>query len=110
MTTVASQLRSLYRSVLRELPHRPISNSSPLRRRIRTTFSTASSTTPEQIARRLDQGQQFVQYAKAQRLYVTLLERYNPGMGMDEDERVRLTMRRVGMEVPEEWKGGGGKE
>ena len=36
-------------------------------------------------------------------MYATLLERYNPGMSMDEEERVRLTARRVGMELPEEW-------
>jgi Complex1_LYR-like len=38
-------------------------------------------------------------------MYTTLLERYNPGMGADEGEgeRVRLTARRVGMEMPREW-------
>ena len=105
MSNNASQARSLYRLVLRELPHRPLSSPSPVHQRIRTTFSTTSSN-PEQLVRQLDQGHQFIQYAKAQRVYTTLLERYNPGMGMDEEERVRLTMRRVGMEVPEEWKGG----
>lgn len=48
-------------------------------------------------------------------MYATLLERYNPGMNMDEEERVRLTARRVGMELPEEFSygamdGGDGKE
>lgn len=39
-------------------------------------------------------------------MYATLLERYNPGMGMDmdEEERVRLSARRVGMEMPEQWR------
>ena len=37
-------------------------------------------------------------------MYATLLERYNPGMSMDEEERVKLTMKRVGMDAPEEWK------
>jgi ATP synthase assembly factor FMC1, mitochondrial len=36
-------------------------------------------------------------------MYATLLERYNPGMGMDEEERVRLTARRVGMDLPDEF-------
>lgn len=40
-------------------------------------------------------------------MYVTLLERYNPGANMDEEERVRLSARRVGMEMPEEWYGKG---
>lgn len=34
---------------------------------------------------------------------MTLLERYNPGMSMDEEERVKLTARRVGLDLPEEW-------
>jgi hypothetical protein len=31
-----------------------------------------------------------------------LVERYNPGMNMDEEERVRLSARRVGMNLPVE--------
>lgn len=41
-----------------------------------------------------------MQYAKAQRMYATLVARYNPGMDMDQEERVRLTARRVGMDLP----------
>jgi hypothetical protein len=36
-------------------------------------------------------------------MYATLLERYNPGMNMEEEERVKLTARRVGMELPVEF-------
>lgn len=56
----------------------------------------------------MEEGEQYVQYARAQRIYATLLERYNPGIGspMDEEERVRLTARRVGMDLPEEWRPG----
>jgi len=36
-------------------------------------------------------------------MYATLLEKYNPGMSMDEEEKVRLTARRVGMELPAEF-------
>jgi ATP synthase assembly factor FMC1 len=35
---------------------------------------------------------------------MTLLERYNPGMTMEDEERTRLTARRVGMEMPVEFK------
>jgi hypothetical protein len=41
------------------------------------------------------------QYARAQRTYSELLERYNPGMNMEEEERIRLTARRVGFDLPE---------
>lgn len=36
-------------------------------------------------------------------MYATLVERYNPGMNMNEEERIRLTARRVGMDLPEEF-------
>lgn len=100
MPTSSSHLRSLYRSILRELPHRPLSSPSPIQQRIRTTFSTAPTRDP---AIQVEECEQYLQYAKAQRMYATLLERYNPGMSMDEEERVRLTARRVGMELPDAW-------
>lgn len=95
MAASPSNLRSLYRSVLRELPHRPLSTPSPIQQRIRNTISSES--TPEQV----EEAEQYIQYVKAQRMYATLLERYNPGMSMDEEEKVRLTARRVGMDLPE---------
>jgi ATP synthase assembly factor FMC1 len=49
------------------------------------------------------QAEQFVQYVQAQRMYATLIERYNPGMGMSEEERVRLSARRVGVNLPTEF-------
>lgn len=103
MATSPSRLRSLYRSILRELPHRALSSPSPIQQRIRTTFSTRTLEDPTQ---RIEEGEQYLQYAKAQRMYATLLERYNPGMSMDEEERVRLTARRVGMDLPDEWGSG----
>jgi ATP synthase assembly factor FMC1 len=102
-----AHMRSIYRSILRELPARiKALPPSPLRTSIRTHFGQhAASSSPEwQLARR-QEAEQFVQYLKAQRVYGTLLERYNPGMSMNEEERVRLTARRVGMDMPEEWYG-----
>jgi ATP synthase assembly factor FMC1 len=93
----APKLRALYRSFIRELPSRPLHSRSPLQDRIRSTL--ISGATPVELA------EQFLHYVKAQRMYATLLERYNPGMTMDEEERVRLTARRVGMDLPEEYGG-----
>ncbi|KAK5653315.1 hypothetical protein OQA88_9006 [Cercophora sp. LCS_1] len=103
------KLRSIYRALLRELPPRPIlaSPRSPLHKTLHDNFHSQqrlASQQPLSVA----QAEQFVQYLKAQRTYATLLERYNPGMGMDEEERVRLTARRVGMDLPVEY--GGDKE
>lgn len=130
-----SHLRSLYRSFLRELPLLPTAASSPLHQRLRTTFSeplhhddnaTSSSSSSEQnvpsptrstLPEKVQEGEQYLSYLRAQRTYLTLLERYNPGVAMDagrsygadtgddgaqdEDrERVRATARRVGMTLP----------
>ncbi|KKZ62148.1 hypothetical protein EMCG_00463 [[Emmonsia] crescens] len=105
------QIRALYRSVLRELPHRPLSSPSPLVARIRTHLISQASSESNNSKRsqitqaQLNEAEQFTQYLRAQREYITLLERYNPGADMDEEERVRLTARRVGMELPVEAEG-----
>ncbi|PGH28526.1 hypothetical protein GX50_08736 [[Emmonsia] crescens] len=103
----SSQTRALYRSVLRELPHRPLSSPSPLVARIRTHLISqpSSESNNSQRQAQLNEAEQFAQYLRAQREYITLLERYNPGADMDEEERVRLTARRVGMELPVEAEG-----
>ncbi|KAK0673208.1 hypothetical protein QBC41DRAFT_215493 [Cercophora samala] len=94
-----SQLRTLYRSLLRELPPRPVLSSprADLHQRLRDNFTSSTSQNKSELA------EQYLSYLKAQRTYVTLIERYNPGMGMDEEERVRLTARRVGMDLPKEY-------
>ncbi|OAQ74026.1 Ras guanyl-nucleotide exchange factor RasGEF [Pochonia chlamydosporia 170] len=95
-TPPPARLRSIYRSILRELPPRPILSSprSHLHNRLRASFRDSSASSHAQ-------AEQLVAYLRSQRLYVTLIERYNPGMDMDEEERVRLTARRVGMDMPE---------
>lgn len=128
-STAISHTRSLYRRLLRELPPLPGPRHrhprSPIHQSIRSQFlarastgagkgpSSSSSATSEEaeaesesaalLARR-QEVEQYVAYLRAQRMYQTLLARYNPGMGMDEEERVRLSARRVGMEMPVEWK------
>ncbi len=103
-TVTRSKFCSLYRSLLRELPPRPILSSprSSLHLQLRERFHPAAAATmPVDAA--VAQAEQYLAYLRAQRTYTTLLERYNPGMGLDEEERVRLTARRVGMELPVEY-------
>ncbi|KOS23104.1 ATP synthase assembly factor FMC1 [Escovopsis weberi] len=112
MASTPESLRAIYRSLLRELPPRPILSSprSPLHVRIRSQFTIAPSTStsaaapaPPSPATRehaAQSAQQLVAYLRSQRMYVSLIERYNPGMDMDQDERIRLTARRVGMDLP----------
>ncbi|KAG9528647.1 hypothetical protein E4T50_00448 [Aureobasidium sp. EXF-12298] len=130
-TPTPTTLRSLYRSLLRELPPRTSRTPSPLAVHLRNTFASTPTTTPKSsitraslsdaqstsstmatssgldgigatktALQRVQEAEQLAQYLKAQRTYVTLVERYNPGMNMNEEERVRLTARRVGMDLP----------
>ncbi|KAI0903775.1 hypothetical protein F4824DRAFT_463761 [Ustulina deusta] len=96
-----ARLRSLYRSLLRELPPRPLSSAvsrSPLHQKLRQSFSNDAS---QENA--ISQAEQLIHYLRAQRQYATLLERYNPGMSMEEEDRIKLTARRVGMDLPKEY-------
>jgi hypothetical protein len=109
----AHTLRALYRSLLRELPPRPVLRSprAPLHQQLRDSFQSllAESESVGSSTSSAAHAEQYLAYLRAQRTYVTLLERYNPGMGMDEEERVRLTARRVGMDLPVEYGGEEGK-
>ncbi|KAL7924213.1 hypothetical protein ACQKWADRAFT_287621 [Trichoderma austrokoningii] len=103
MASSPANLRSLYRSLLRELPPRPIlaSPRTPIHNRIRSSFTETSSASSTHDAEHQAQlAHQAVTYLRAQRMYVALVERYNPGMEMPQDERIRLTARRVGMDLP----------
>ncbi|KAK0385238.1 hypothetical protein NLU13_7714 [Sarocladium strictum] len=101
-----AQIRSIYRSLLRELPPRPLLSQprAPLYARLRQTFDT-KATTSSSSATQLpaEHGEQLVAYLRSQRTYAQLLDRYNPGMNMDDEERVRLTARKVGMDLPKEF-------
>ncbi|KAF2737091.1 hypothetical protein EJ04DRAFT_533285 [Polyplosphaeria fusca] len=120
MPSTPAQIRSLYRRLLRELPstptaaslptrtakssyHQKLSSPSPIQQHARLRASSQSSS-GAQSRSQVQQAEQFLQYVQAQRMYVTLVERYNLGMGMSEEERVRLTARRVGMNLPIEFK------
>ena len=132
-TPTPTTLRSLYRSLLRELPPRTSRTPSPLATHLRTTFASTSATTPtsplttaaladststsstiatssgldaagatKTALQKVQEAEQLAAYLKAQRTYVTLVERYNHGMDMSDEERVRLSARRVGMNLPVE--------
>lgn len=123
---LTQQARSAYRALLREHPRRnllqststsastsPGPSTTPLHNHLRKMFrnegETASPAKQEaEISdaerqrglQRIQEAQQFAQYAKAQRTYTSLLEMYFPGMTMDEEEKIRLTARRVGWDLP----------
>lgn len=102
-----TKLRSLYRAFLRELPPRQLlaAPRSPLHTQLRAEFES----TPNAVQSTFH-GEQYLTYLQSQRTYTMLLERYNPNLAadMDEAERIRLTARRVGMNLPVEFVDGEG--
>ncbi|QDS75137.1 hypothetical protein FKW77_007729 [Venturia effusa] len=124
---MSHQIKSLYRRLLRELPtpgttttaaafpkvSRPshLSHPTPIKHRLRHSLQNSSAASDkESLHHNLQVTEQFVQYLKAQRTYATLVERYNPGMNMNEGERVRLSARRIGVNLPVEFETEGGKK
>lgn len=112
MSIQSSQIRSMYRRLLRELPMRQpsiLANPSAIQQHIRADLSHASQNesaadSHRPIDHRIAEAEQFLQYLKAQRTYTTLLERYNPGMSMNDEDKIRMTARRVGMDLPVDYK------
>jgi ATP synthase assembly factor FMC1 len=111
MAQPTTQIRSIYRRLLRELPipsttipsrtqHQKLSAPSTIQQRLRDTIVKPSA---RHTASQIQQAEVLAQYAQAQRTYIALIERYNPGMGMSEEERVRLSARRIGMNLPVEY-------
>lgn len=101
-----THVRSLYRSFLRELPPLCRKSSVSLHARLRESFSQSTAESPSSISQiESEQADQLLVYFRAQRMYTTLLERYNPSLRMETEDRVRLSARRVGLNMPAERKG-----
>ncbi|KAF7719960.1 Uncharacterized protein PECH_005818 [Penicillium ucsense] len=106
-----SPLHHRLRTLFRSEPQTPSTLAAPTPSHKSPSSSSIASSTPAQPfstpssaderALRFQEAEQFARYAKAQRVYVELLERYNPGMNLEEEERIRLTARRVGFDLPE---------
>merc|ERR1711939_887035 len=105
LKTMAKPQATLYRSLLREIrlgdpvhkfnKHR---QTSSVISSVRTIF--ASQKDAQAKARELDELRAFL---RANRLHQTLLERYNAGINMSQEERARLSARRVGLNMPKEY-------
>ncbi|BFZ60561.1 hypothetical protein YB2330_001598 [Saitoella coloradoensis] len=105
-----ARARSLYRSLYREVklqshPVVTVNNAdvpynSQFLTHLRATFDK-NLPNPES---ELKKGDDFLHFLQGQREYKALLERYNPSIGMDPDEKIRLTGRRVGFDLPTEYK------
>ncbi|KAI9631696.1 uncharacterized protein MKK02DRAFT_30705 [Dioszegia hungarica] len=93
----------LYRSLLRELrfsSKQPTIKRSPIVvSQVRQLVSSIQS--EDQLSRTLMETRDFL---RSSRIYGDLLKRYNPLHDMSDDERIRATARRVGLDAPTEYK------
>lgn len=54
----------------------------------------------EEMARKERNGRNVLVYLQASRIHKELLERYNPTLRLSEEEKIKLTANRVGLDMP----------
>lgn len=74
-----------------------------LRGWLRSQFASADRPQAEMQAD-IQHAQDVLLFWRSQRTHRMLLERYNPAAGMEVDEKIRLSARRVGLELPKDIK------
>ncbi|PWN47492.1 hypothetical protein IE53DRAFT_390365 [Violaceomyces palustris] len=124
-TFTPAKARSLYRSLHREI-RKNVVNPQTRTERLKTALPVylrevfSSSPSPaeagtgrspppfgyksplSELSLKSRELEDLVTFLKGKRVHAELLERYNPTHGMTEQERVRATARRVGLDVPKE--------
>ncbi|WWC65544.1 uncharacterized protein I303_108162 [Kwoniella dejecticola CBS 10117] len=99
----STPITHLYRSVLREIrlsSRSSRSTRSPVvSQHVRTLV--ASTSDKEILSRTLLETRDFL---RSTRIHAELLKRYNPIHGMSEEERIKATANRVGLNTPIEYK------
>ncbi|WVF68858.1 hypothetical protein IAT40_003631 [Kwoniella sp. CBS 6097] len=100
------QITHLYRSLLREVrlaSKKPRATRNPVvSLQIRTLVDSSLKGDNASAEKILVETRDFM---RATRIHAELLQRYNPIHGMSEEERIKATARRVGLDTPLEFKG-----
>ncbi|EJT47070.1 hypothetical protein A1Q1_04190 [Trichosporon asahii var. asahii CBS 2479] len=96
----------LYRALLRELrlgsPKKRAERNPLIGQQLRAMVDEAIQRPhPQNIDRAILEARDFLRSA---RIHAELLQRYNPTLGMSEEERIHATARRVGLDTPIEYK------
>ncbi|KAM0749106.1 hypothetical protein T439DRAFT_316206 [Meredithblackwellia eburnea MCA 4105] len=99
----------MYRSVLRQLAKNSIhprkERSLDATRHIRTLFEEARGLKAgsEELLALGRHAENMAVYLKAHRIHKELVERYNPTSGLTQEERAKLSAKRVGLNMPEDF-------
>ncbi|KAF8528871.1 hypothetical protein BU17DRAFT_37326 [Hysterangium stoloniferum] len=94
----------LYRNLLRELSKSSIFSRSARNPIITANLRAALSNRAVQDSTQCNDLESAIAFLSADRLYKGLLERYSPLHDLSEEERIKATARRVGLDTPEEYK------
>ncbi|ORY35058.1 hypothetical protein BCR39DRAFT_556558 [Naematelia encephala] len=101
MASTLGPTKQLYRSLLRELrlaSKQPRSKRNPVvQSHLRDLIASSQSSSIDQT---IIETRDFL---RASRIHAELLKRYNPTFDMTEEERVRASARRVGLDTPVEY-------
>ncbi|KAK9380041.1 uncharacterized protein V2V93DRAFT_371511 [Kockiozyma suomiensis] len=75
-----------------------------LRSVMRQQFRSLEKEKAEQgkLSQKARDANEILVYLRSQRTYKTLLDKYNPTATLEDHERIRLTARRVGLELPKD--------
>ncbi|KAK9448074.1 uncharacterized protein V1518DRAFT_419590 [Limtongia smithiae] len=78
--------------------------NATLRTALREQFRAAAKRTRDKAhaEQQLRDAAEILGYLRSQRTYKMLLDRYNPTATLEDHERIRLTARRVGLELPQD--------
>ncbi|KAK7204891.1 hypothetical protein BZA70DRAFT_280260 [Myxozyma melibiosi] len=64
--------------------------------------SLESSAEQDKLSQKARDASEILLYLRSQRTYKALLDKYNPTATLEDHERIRLTARRVGLELPKD--------
>ncbi|KAK9455669.1 hypothetical protein V1511DRAFT_498400 [Dipodascopsis uninucleata] len=73
-----------------------------LRGAISEQFRALNGVSTDNVKDKMRDANEILMYLRSQRTYKTLLDRYNPTATLEDHERIRLTARRVGLELPKD--------
>ncbi|KDN39170.1 hypothetical protein K437DRAFT_14304 [Tilletiaria anomala UBC 951] len=82
--------------------------STPLQGYVKHVFGATVEEAEKRLARDTEKGRRLRDldlFLRSKKTHAELLVRYNPTHDLTEQERVRMTARRVGLDVPDEYRG-----
>ncbi|KAF8592534.1 hypothetical protein K439DRAFT_1400434 [Ramaria rubella] len=101
MSTTARAYRGLLRELRKSSIFHPLARNKAISVNLRTALLERISADQPKVLKDVENTAAFL---RADRTHKMLLERYSPLHDLSEEERIRATARRVGLDTPTEYK------